>query len=344
MSSSAEPRDLVVADDVAWLRVDDESSPGTVRRHVTDLASRLGLEESRVGEVAIVATELATNLVKYARDGQMVLRLLRRGTSGGLQVVALDSGPGIRDLQAMFGDGESSSGTLGIGLGAVRRLASSHDAYSLAGSGTVVVATFWEDGSTHVEPFAGLTRPVDGEVECGDAYAVRRAGAGYLLMVCDGLGHGPLAAHASSEAVRIFRSSSDSSPATLLSRIDAALAGSRGAAIAIGYVEPANRRLTYAGVGNVAGRIEGGGQRRRGLISTPGIVGHRMRPGRDMVYELPASAAVVMHSDGLTPKWEVTDYPGLLEHSPLVVATTVLRDAAVRHDDCGVLVFRGEGR
>jgi anti-sigma regulatory factor (Ser/Thr protein kinase) len=340
MSSSAEPQDLVVADDVVWLRVDDESSPGTVRRHVTELSARLGFDESRIGETAIVASELATNLVKYAQDGQVVLRLLRRGTTGGLQVIALDSGPGIRNLSAMFGDGESSSGTLGIGLGAVSRLASSHDAYSLPGSGTVVVATFWQDGSTPSEPFAGLTRAIAGEEECGDAYAVRRTEHGYLLMLCDGLGHGTLAAHASREAVRIFRSSTDSSPATLLARIDAGLVGSRGAAIAIGHVEPERGQLTYAGVGNVAGRIEGGG-RSHGLVSMPGIVGHRMRPGRDTVYDVPAAAVVVMHSDGLTQRWELSSYPGLPERTPLVIAATLMRDAAVRHDDAGVLVLGG---
>jgi anti-sigma regulatory factor (Ser/Thr protein kinase) len=312
-----------------------------VRRHVTELCSRLGFDESRIGEVVIVASELATNLVKYAEDGHVVLRLLRRGTTGGLQVVALDRGPGIRNLSAMFGDGESSSGTLGIGLGAVTRLASSHDAYSLPGSGTVVVATFWQDGGVPSEPCAGLTRAIDGEQECGDAYAVRRTDRGYLLMLCDGLGHGSLAAHASGEAVRIFRSSTNSSPAALLSRIDAGLVGSRGAAIAIGHIEPDRQQVTYAGVGNVAGRIEGGGGRGHGLVSMPGIVGHRMRPGRESVYDVPESAVVVMHSDGLTQRWELSDYPGLSERSPLVVAATLVRDAAVRRDDAGVLVFGG---
>ena len=340
MTRSAEPLDVVVADDLAWLRVDDESSPGAVRRQVTELADRLSFKESRSGEIAIVASELATNLVKYAEDGRIVLRLLRRGTTGGLQIVSLDSGPGIRNLPAMFGDGESTTSSLGIGLGAVRRLASSHDAYSLPGSGTVLVATFWEDGSAEVEPFAGLTRPVDGEDECGDAYAVRRTDGGHLMMLCDGLGHGPLAAHAASEAVRIFRHSSDDSPATLLARLNAGLTGSRGAAIAIAHIEPRRGRLVYAGVGNVAGRIEGG-ERRRGLVSTPGIVGHKMHRCRDTVYYLAASAAVVMHSDGLTERWELRDYPDILERSALVIATTVLRDAAVRRDDAGVLVFRG---
>ena len=343
MTVSAEPLDLVVADDVAWLRVDDESSPGAVRRQVTELSRRLRFQESRTGEIAIVASELATNLVKYAEDGRMVLRLLRRGVTGGLQIVSMDSGPGIRNLPAMFGDGESTTSSLGIGLGAVRRLTSSHDAYSLPGSGTVLVATFWEDGSGEVEPFAGITRPVEGEEECGDAYAVRRTDNGYLLMVCDGLGHGPLAAHASGEAVRIFRHSSDDSPATLLTRLDAGLSGSRGAAIAIAHVEPLCGRLTYAGVGNVAGRMEGG-ERRRGLVSVPGIVGHKTRSPRDTVHDLDPSVAVVMHSDGLTERWDMADYPELLQSSPLVTATTILRDAAVRRDDAGVLVFRGGDR
>jgi len=329
--------EVAVTDDVAWLRVDDPSSSGTVRRRAAEVAERVGFTEKAVAEISIVATELATNLAKYARDGSVLLRVLHAGQTTGLTLVALDHGPGMRDLSALFADGESTSGTLGIGLGAVRRLAGSYDAHSVPGRGTVVTATFWRADAA-AEPAAGLARPLAGQDECGDAYAVRRTERGLLLMLADGLGHGTLAARASSDCVRSFRDSTEASPAALLQQMHRTVSATRGAAVAIAHVDPAGRRMTYAGVGNIAGRIVDGRQR-RGLVSTPGIVGHNLRTVQDVTYELAPHAWVVMHSDGLTDKWDLDTYPGLLTRSPLVVATTLLRDAGVRRDDASVLVW-----
>ncbi len=330
---------VALTDDVAWLRVDTASATGAVRRRAAEIAQRVGFERDRVGEISIVATELATNLVKYAHDGVVVLRLLRSDEAVGLVVAAVDRGPGVRDVSAFFEDGESTSGTLGIGLGAVRRLAASVDMHSVPGHGTVISATFWE-GPPAEESAAGLARPLEGEDECGDAYAVRRTDTGLLLMVSDGLGHGPLAARASHEAVRVFREAREESPAALLRLIHARIASTRGAATAIGHLDVLQHRLTYAGIGNIAGRIVSG-QTSRGLVSMPGIVGHNLRHVQDAVFDVEPDAWVVMHSDGLTDKWNLANYPGLLTRSPLIVAATLLRDAGVRRDDASVLVCPG---
>jgi anti-sigma regulatory factor (Ser/Thr protein kinase) len=331
--------DLPTAEDVAWMRVEDPSAPGAVRRRAVELGERVGLGEDRVGELAIVATEVATNLVKYAEQGVVllrVLRLLRDDEPAGVELVALDEGPGVRDVHALFEDGTSSSGSLGIGLGAVRRLATSSDVHSVPGRGTVLTATFWPQHDVPPPPVAGLTRPLEGEDECGDAYAVRRTDAGYLLVLSDGLGHGSLAARASTEAVHVFRESSETSPAALLRAMHRGISTTRGAAVAVARVDVADRRLTYAGVGNVAGRLVAGG-RPRSLMSMPGIVGHNLRSVQDVTHDLEPDSWLVMHSDGLSDKWDTQGYPGLLSRSALVVATTLMRDAAVRRDDAGVL-------
>jgi anti-sigma regulatory factor (Ser/Thr protein kinase) len=342
MTAPGRPGELR-AEDVTWERVEDASSPGALRRRAVELAERVGLDAQRTAEVAIVVTELATNLTKYAQQGVMLLRVLRRDTLGGVEIVTLDRGPGMRDARSLFADGSSTSGTLGIGLGAVQRLANSHDVYSLPGLGTVLTATFWPDEVDADEPAAGMTRPVEGETECGDAYAVRRTGRGLLLMVSDGLGHGPLAARASAEALRAFRESEQESPLALLRELHARMSTTRGAATAIAHVDLSAGRLTYAGIGNIAGRVVGA-ERPRGLMSMPGIVGHNIRNAREQVYELAADSWVVMHSDGLTDKWDLARYPGLLTCSPLVVGATLLRDAAVRRDDAGVLACRAGAR
>lgn len=327
------------AEDVAWIRVEDDTGPGTVRRRAVELAGQIGLDETRTGHVAIVATELATNLVKHARQGVIVLRTVRRGGLGGVEIIAMDHGPGMRDVRAFFGDGISTTGTLGIGLGAVRRLSSRYDVHSVPGRGTVVTASFWQGSPGTAEETAGLTRTLAGESECGDAYAVRQTLDDLLLLSVDGLGHGPLAARAATAATRIFRESPEVSPGALMSELHRGLSSTRGAAAAIGRLDVHRCRLTYAGVGNIAGRIVNA-ERDRALATYPGIVGHNAPTVRETGYDVPPGSWVVLHTDGLSEKWSTTDYPGVLERSPLVFAATLMSHAGEVRDDASVLVSK----
>ncbi|MCF3963719.1 SpoIIE family protein phosphatase, partial [Streptomyces fuscigenes] len=161
-----------------------------------------------------------------------------------------------------------------------------------------------------------------------------------LVMMCDGLGHGPLAALASEAAVKAFRESAARHPEGLLRDIHTALRGTRGGAVAVARVEPSEGRLLYCGIGNVSGFVLGPGSR-RGLLSAPGIVGQQMRSLRTFEAPLEPGGALVMHSDGLSERWSQDDLPGLLRHSPAVVAGQLLREAAVRRDDAGVVVVKG---
>lgn len=330
----------VRSEDVAWLRVEDDVAPGTVRRRAVEIATRVGLDQNRTGQVAIVATELSTNLHRHAREGVVVLRLLRQGAVGGVEIVAMDRGPGMRDVHRRLADGTSTAGTLGIGLGTLPRLADSYDLHSIPGHGTVVVATFWPTGQPGPEAVtAGLTRTYEGEEECGDAVLSRPVDDGWLLLSVDGLGHGPLAARAAHATTRGFLDSQQTSPRVLMEEMHRAAAGTRGAAVGVAHVEPAHGRLSYSGVGNISGRILSAG-RVRGLVTHPGILGHK--PGRptETRYDLEPGSWVVLHSDGLTERWDVHAYPGILGHSPLLLAATLMRDAGIRRDDASILTMK----
>ena len=76
------------------------------------------------------------------------------------------------------------------------------------------------------------------------------------------------------------------------------------------------------------------------MTSLPGIVGHQRPEIREFEYRLPPGAVVVLHTDGLTDRWELTPYPGLLDRQPVLVAATLMRDAGRRRDDAGVLVAK----
>jgi hypothetical protein len=186
----------------------------------------------------------------------------------------------------------------------------------------------------------GLTRPIDGETVCGDAWAWRREGPVTTVVVADGLGHGPLAAIASQRAIATFDGTDLREPGQILDQMDRALAGTRGAAISAARIDMSTGTVAFAGVGNVAGWIDDG-TRRRPMVSFPGIVGqNRSKRVRQLDYEIAPDTLVVLHSDGLTAKWALTDYPTVRRHDPLVIAACLLRDAGIRHDDASIVVAR----
>lgn len=332
---------LPVSDDVVWIGVEEVSAVGRARRTAMVLAADLGFSDTRGAEIGIAVTEIGTNLVKHATEGALVLRTVRAIDEGAIEVVAIDRGPGIVDLERAWRDGESSAGTLGVGLGAVARLSDSCAAFSEPGRGTVLTARFLDRRKPPLELFrevvAGMTRPIEGEDVCGDAYAVRRSPGGLRLMMCDGSGHGPLAASASRAAVRLFCETDSTVPEEMVARIHTALKGSRGGAVAVADVDFAGRTVRFSGLGNIAASVLSPG-RKQGMVSVPGVAGYQARTIRAFDYELPEGAVVVLHSDGLTERWNLDGQERLLTADPLVIAASLLRDAGVRRDDAGVLV------
>lgn len=322
-----------------WIDVDAEGAVPKVRRRATELATTAGFDSGRVGQVGIAATELASNLVKHAGEGTVVLRLMREADMTGVEVISIDSGPGRRNIAALVADGATTAGTLGIGLGAVKRIAGSLKLHSVPGRGTVVAAMLWPSPDrTSETPVSGLVRPLRGQEVAGDAVGHRAFDGGHLAVVADGLGHGPLAAQASTRAVEVFRESGSTSPAELIRLMHAALSGTRGAAVAVVRLDRATRTVVHAGVGNIAGRLLGS-PAPRGMASQPGIVGHNLPRVREISLHAHAGQSVVLHTDGLTEKWDLTSLPGVLAQGPEVLAAALIRDAGVRRDDAGVLVL-----
>jgi anti-sigma regulatory factor (Ser/Thr protein kinase) len=329
--------------DVAWIRVDDTSAPGRARRAAGTLAATLGFDATRVAEIEIAVTELGTNLVKHAREGTLLVRSVRATEQAAVEVVAVDRGPGMPNLDEAMRDGRSSAGTLGVGFGAVMRLADTFAAWSDLGAGTIVTARFHRrrgvPDELPGEVAAGVTRPFEGEDLCGDAYAVCDEGRRVRLMMCDGSGHGPLAASAAQVAVRAFHADRSGGPADILGRLHTAMRGTRGGAVAIADLDLDRRTVRFAGLGNIAASVVAGG-RKHGMVSVPGIAGYQARTIKTFDYALPEGAAVVLHSDGLTGRWTPDNRDRLFGGNPLVIATALLRDAGVRQDDAGVLVAR----
>ena len=162
--------------DMRWLRVEDPSAIAACRSAGVALAARLRFPASRLDEIALAVTEAASNLHKHARQGSLLVRISRDADPPGIELITVDAGPGLRDAGAALRDGHSTAGTLGIGLGAIRRLADFYDLYSVPGHGTVLVARFWPARRQVTVRCAGLTRPMTGETECGDNFGAATTG------------------------------------------------------------------------------------------------------------------------------------------------------------------------
>jgi anti-sigma regulatory factor (Ser/Thr protein kinase) len=312
----------------------DASQIAAARRATADLATRIGLDETARGRIAIVVTEIGTNLVRHAEQGELLARALVGAGAPGLELLAIDRGPGIPDLVRAERDGFSTAGSAGTGLGAIRRLADRFDIRSTPGRGTLLVAGFGASEAP-LEPAVVLRAKPEERVP-GDAWAARPAGAGMRLLVADGLGHGPDAAAAARLAVRVFEEERGSME-DYVTRAHRALAATRGAAI--GVLEVGGGRAGFVGVGNIACRVRGA-QQERSLVSHNGTVGHAMRRVQRFDVACAPGDLVVMHSDGLATQWGFDRYAAVASGHPALLCGALYRDLWRRRDDVTVLAWR----
>jgi anti-sigma regulatory factor (Ser/Thr protein kinase) len=322
--------------------IGESSEIAAARRAGNELARKLGFDEVRTGQVALVITEAGTNIVKHAGEGEILLRARHTDGCDGIEIVALDRGPGIANIAMRMVDGNSSTGTYGVGLGAIGRLSSEFDMYSAEGQGTVLVMTVWSSaaGPAPLDWEVGaVCIALAGEDICGDAFEVRCDARGASIAMADGLGHGPDAARASEPAVELVLSRPGRTAGELMQLAHEALRGTRGAAMAIAVIDAERGSLTFAGIGNIAGSVFNTGPRRH-LMSHNGIVGSNLRKVQEFVHPWQPGALMIMHSDGIGTRWDLSAYPGLESRNPTLIAAVLYRDFARARDDASILVVR----
>jgi serine/threonine-protein kinase RsbT len=107
------------------------------------LAQRLGFSNSNLTLIATAISELARNILLYAKKGELMLGVLEDHGRDGIVVVARDNGPGISDVDRAMQVGYSTSGSLGLGLPGVKRLMDDFEIVTRSGRGTTVTAKKW---------------------------------------------------------------------------------------------------------------------------------------------------------------------------------------------------------
>jgi len=330
--------------DFLAFEITDISGAGEVRRSAVSLAQKLGFDEDDCSDLAIIAAELARNISLHAKAGKVLLRVLIAGDVRGVELLAIDKGPGMQDVSRCMRDGYSTAGTSGTGLGAISRLSSTFDIFSRPNEGTVILSRLWPRAvkARHLTDkgleFGVIQIPKHGETLCGDSHAIAHDGPCTVAILADGLGHGPLAHQASAEAIRLFHAHRDSDMLHIMQTLHGGLRATRGAAVSLLECDMNTHRVRFVGVGNVAGYIVGDSTRT--LACGNGTVGHAMRKPTEFVYDWPANGLFIMHSDGLMTSWRLDAYPGLRERHCSTIAGVLYRDFDRGRDDVTVLVAR----
>jgi anti-sigma regulatory factor (Ser/Thr protein kinase) len=321
----------------------DASRVGEARRHAAQLAGECGLDDTEAGRLAIVVTELATNLVRHAQNGQLLLSARRARRE--VEVIAIDEGPGIPDVHRSLGDGYSTGSTPGTGLGAVRRLARDFDIHSSVPDGTIAVARVRpQEPPSYGQPqaafsCAAISLAAPGEHVCGDAWAFGIEGERAGMLVVDGLGHGPDAAEAAQAAVDVFAEDPLCAPKVLLERSHARLRATRGAAIALLQADAASGVIRTSGAGNVIGRVVSGVSDRT-LLTQHGTAGVTIRTPDETRIDWPPHALLTVCSDGIETRWKPELLHPVLRQDPAIAAAAILRRHLRGRDDATVAVLR----
>ncbi len=324
--------------------IEETSQVAEARRKVTVLAAEVGLDETYAGICAVIASEMGTNLVKHAKEGELFLRTVAHGSVRGIELVALDRGPGMANVGRALQDGHSTAGSSGTGLGAIVRMATEFDIYSLPGRGTGLVARMWNAAV----PGAGQASAVrtgvinlakSGETVSGDAWYVESSSRRTVCAVVDGLGHGSLAAEAAVLAVESLHEHHDAPLSDQIDFAHGALRSTRGAAVGVAEILHDQGIVRFVGIGNIMAAVCQDGATRN-MVSQNGILGHQIRKVTEFQYPWSESAMLIMCSDGINTHWDLGQYAGLTARDPSLIAATLYRDFTRGRDDTTVIVLK----
>lgn len=328
-------------------RIEDRSYFNIIKKDVVKAAEALGFSAEKIGKLQIVVTELASNLLKFGgRNREFLWKPFNIKGTAGVEVITLDKGPGIGSVGQAMEDGFSTSGTAGEGLGAIQRQSDFFELYSQPGQGTVALARLFvnsEKGQA-AQPFnfAALAVASPNESLCGDGYLIEYEPEKQIfnILILDGLGHGPGAYEAAQSAIKTYTHLPRESPSQVLKEIHQQIKKTRGAvgmALKFNFKE---ETLSYCGVGNIAGKTISYNNVKN-LHSFNGIVGHVMS-SRIHDQEIPwhKGNLLLIHSDGLTSRWNISQYERIHRHDLAILAACLYRDHKRGNDDTTIIISK----
>lgn len=329
-------------------KVPDRSYSNIVKKEVHKFAVTLGFTPTRLAETDIIISEMLTNLNKHTPEGELLVKPVQcYNNITGIEILSIDNGKGIENLSEMMKDGKSTKGTLGQGLGAIRRLSDDFDIYTQSEWGTIVLSRIYITRKTEITSkptvlINTLMLSKYGEDFCGDGWKYYKQGASYKLIALDGLGHGPEAHKASKKAVKEFSEIRDASPAETIKVLHRKIRDTRGSVGMIFHIDTINNLIAYAGLGNISAKILSHNLSKN-LVSYNGIIGHTI-PNTIHTNTTPwhPDDILIIYSDGLKSRWDLAQFPNLLQHDGSIIAAALHKDFSRHRDDLLIIVLKNK--
>lgn len=317
------------------------------RRTAKQLAQQLGFDGNDQELIVLVVSELASNLIKYAGRGQIKLQALFENDQTGLLIESHDKGPGFNVDRALT-DGFSSSGSLGIGLGAIQRMVDDMhiDSRQTNNTGTDIICKKWLPGSIRADShkvcpleIGIVSKAKQGFELNGDAYVIKNNHQHWLVAVIDGVGHGPQAHKAAFLAKQYVESHVSQSLHGLFHGVEQACQGSNGVVMAIAQFDLTNDQLSFASIGNIEAKLIGRGDMPH-LPVRRGILGRHAPLPMICSHSWTAHQGLVMHSDGVSSRWHWRDYPHLQDKPAQLIAEHMHHQLNKDGDDATLLFVK----
>lgn len=328
-------------------KIQDRSYVSFIKREIHNKVSALHFSGKQVAEIDIILSEITSNLIKHAQRGELLYKISSNEKTSTFDVICIDNGPGMQDSLSMMKDGVSTTGTLGQGLGALKRLSTLFHLYSIPGWGTVLYSSLSSHNPALPHDKARMDLDVKAvciskppEVVCGDGCRVRQINNGVQILFADGLGHGPHAKEAVDKAGDFFLSCDDIEPVAIIRQMHDVVRNTRGLVLSLASFERDTREWKICGVGNILTKFHSGITNK---IYFPynGAVGLTIPNSmKASTFPIEKNQHLIMCSDGIKTRWELTKYPAILRNHSLILAAALYKDFSRGTDDASVLVAK----
>ncbi|MHA1974768.1 MAG: ATP-binding protein [Candidatus Hodarchaeales archaeon] len=314
-------------------------------------AKKLGFSQKEIAEILIILYELGSNLIKH-RTLNGFLKVVTLSEKKGLRIIAKDNGPGIENVDMVEIDGFSSIKSLGIGLGAIKRLSDKYEISTHTHSeniGTTIMVEKYVVGDSSPEnekiELSVFTRSKEGNLFNGDTYFIRNTELLSVLSIIDGVGHGLEASEASQKALLYVEGHYTNNLESIIFELDKELKGTRGVAISILAIKWEENVIEYLGVGNVLTRIITVNPLSRQVksklvLNYDGILGFNMKKYSVITLPFEKRDIIIMTSDGLSSRYTALfeEEPDLIFSNTANIAYKIFDRYQKLYDDATIIV------
>jgi len=319
---------------------DERSYFSLIKKDVHRFAVLKGFQSDQLNAIDLIISELTSNLHKHSTGAaEILISYAGDEQQEYLEIISLDSGPGIADTKKVMADGYSTASTLGHGFGTIRRLSDFFEIYSIPRWGTIVLARVNKNAAVTRKKivFSPLVIAKPGEVRSGDGCTLLQSPAGFRILVADGLGHGPQANDAVNASAEAFANCSSDSASEVARVMHAQIKKTRGVVATILLFNHERKTWNICGIGNIATRLWGG-LSTKNYVPYNGIIGHNIpNTLTDTILDKEEYNQFIACSDGIKSRWDLQKFPFIHKYDPSILCAALYKEYARRTDDMSVI-------